>query len=481
MLQWTIKWSIFTYSLLLIKNIFVILSSSRLGGLSRLFPLVAILTGCTQKAEQFEAPVTLPAAYSSTGFETIPGNWWESFNSPKLDNWVEAALSDNFNILAAWQRLREAQALADRESSRRLPSLDARATAETQNPDFTSGDRLSFGLSAGYEIDLWGRIQSSAQAEALRAEATAFDAQTVMLTISAEVVRTVLEAVVARDQSALLEEQLAANKQVLGLLENRFGSGQTRRVDLLRQMQLVESTREQLLDITSRVRILDNQLAALVGRAPGETLRPLPEELPDLPALPNVGVPAGLVQRRPDLRAAQARLMAADRDLAAAIADRFPRLSLTASASTEDNDSSDLFDDWIRNLAASLFLPVIDGGERRAEKNRVQAVRQRLIYDYGRVVLEAVREVEDALILEAAQARRLESLQEQVRLAGASLEQLRREYANGVSDYLDVLTALTDEQRLRRELLTARLARVDFRIALYRALAGAPSENMETR
>jgi outer membrane protein TolC len=103
---------------------------------------------------------------------------------------------------------------------------------------------------------------------------------------------------------------------------------------------------------------------------------------------------------------------------------------------------------------------------------RRESLKQQRLFEYGRAVLESLREVEDALVLEASQIRRLDSLEEQVRLAGASLEQLRREYINGISDYLDVLTALTDEQRLRRDLLSSRLALFEFRIALYRALAG---------
>lgn len=428
--------------------------------------------GCAHRTEPVPSPAEVPSAFTEVGTEPVPAVWWTAFQSPDINALVEFALAGNVDVQIAWERLREARALADRESSGLWPTLEGEGLAQTRRPDFSTGDQIDLGLSAGYEIDLWGRIRSSAQAEAYRAEASAADYQTALLSISAEVVRTAVQTIVARQQSDLLADQLEANKQVLELLQNRFGSGQTRRVDILRQMQLVESTRGQFLFAQSRVRVFENQLSVLAGRAPGGLELDLPGALPELSALPLTGVPSQLVQRRPDLAAAYARLLAADRDLATAVANRFPRISLSASVSTEGNDTVDLFDDWIRNLAGSLVLPLIDGGERRAEAKRANAVKQQRLFAYGGAVLDALREVEDALVLEESQARQLESLDEQVRLAGSALEQLRREYTNGISDYLDVLTALTDEQRLRRELLSARLARYEFRIALYRALAG---------
>lgn len=428
--------------------------------------------GCAHRTEPVPSPAEVPSAFTEVGTEPVPVVWWTAFQSPDINALVEFALAGNVDVQIAWERLREARALADRESSGLWPTLEGEGLAQTRRPDFSTGDQIDLGLSAGYEIDLWGRIRSSAQAEAYRAEASAADYQTALLSISAEVVRTAVQTIVARQQSDLLADQLEANKQVLELLQNRFGSGQTRRVDILRQMQLVESTRGQFLFAQSRVRVFENQLSVLAGRAPGGLELDLPGALPELSALPLTGVPSQLVQRRPDLAAAYARLLAADRDLATAVANRFPRISLSASVSTEGNDTVDLFDDWIRNLAGSLVLPLIDGGERRAEAKRANAVKQQRLFAYGGAVLDALREVEDALVLEESQARQLKSLDEQVRLARSALGQLRREYTNGISDYLDVLTALTDEQRLRRELLSARLARYEFRIALYRALAG---------
>jgi outer membrane protein TolC len=163
---------------------------------------------------------------------------------------------------------------------------------------------------------------------------------------------------------------------------------------------------------------------------------------------------------------------AANQELAVAITNQYPRLTLDAGLTTEGETSADLFDNWLRTLAGNLVGPIVDAGRRSAEADRAEAVLREQIAEYGQEVLTAFREVEDALVRERQQRRRIASLQQQVELAEQTVEQLQLEYLNGVSDYIDVLTALTEEQQLRRDLLTARRALVEFRVALYRALAG---------
>lgn len=303
-----------------------------------------------------------------------------------------------------------------------------------------------------------------------------------MLTVSAEVVRTWYALAEARTQIDLLDRQIATNETVLELLENRFGTGQVRAVDILRQRRLVETTREQRSTAESRRRVLAHQLAVLLGRTPRTAIADSATALPALPPLPDTGVPGDLVQRRPDVRRAHFLLQAADRDLAAAVSERYPRLTLSASLTTTGSDATDLFDTWVRSLAGGLLAPLFDGGQRAAEVDRSEAVRRQRLYEYGQTVLTAFREVEDALVRERQQSLRIASLERQVQLSRQTYEQLRTEYFNGLSDYLDVLTALTDEQQLRRDLLSATRQRLEYRIALYRALAGgvSPRPDAET-
>ncbi|MEF8788387.1 MAG: TolC family protein, partial [Planctomycetota bacterium] len=155
-------------------------------------------------------------------------------------------------------------------------------------------------------------------------------------------------------------------------------------------------------------------------------------------------------------------------------------LTLTASLSGTEDNATDLFDEWARSFAGDLTAPLLDAGQRQAEVERTRAVKMQRVYDYGQTMLRALQEVEDALIQEKKQVERIRRLEKHVRLAEETYERLRYEYFNGEGDYIDVLTALTDEQELRRDLLSARLALVEFRIALYRALAGGFRTERET-
>lgn len=467
-------------------------------GVRALAACVLFAVACVPHTAEVETPVAPPEAFSGGGVVQTPERWWTAFGDPALDRLVERALAANLDLAAVWERLSEARAVADRRSSDLFPDLDASADASVERFDFDDDDpgngfggdfdgdgserneELRLGLAAGYEVDLWGRIGSRLEAERFRARASLADYRTAALSLAAEVARTWFQLVEARQQVALLDAQIEADETVQRSLENRFGSGQVRGVDVLRQRQLVESTREQRIAAVERLRVLEHLLAVLLGRPPAADVTVAARELPELPPLPDTGLPVELVRRRPDVRAAFLRLQAADRDLAAAIADRYPRLTLTASLSTAESDASDLFEDWTRSLAGGLLAPIFRAGELAAEVDRAEAARRRNVLLYGQATLVAFREVEDALVREAQQRRRVASLERQVRLTEQSYEQLRLQFFNGLSDYIDVLTALTEAQRVRRDLVTARRLLLERRVALYRALAGGFDTGRET-
>jgi len=441
-----------------------------------------LITGCAASSHEVPAPVTPPETFSDSGDATMPDQWWRAFDDAPLNQSVDQALGSNLDLRVAWQRLREARSVVDQESASLFPDLDATADAETRRDSERGSDteQLQLGLSSSYEVDLWGRIGSRVEAEQFRLQASFADYQTAALSLSAEVTRTWYRLMEARSQLELINNQIQTNRDVLQLIETRFGSGQTQSADVLRQRQLLESTREQKLTIESRIQVLEHQLAVLLGQPPRSTIDQTRRALPELPPLPDTGLPVELVQRRPDVRRAHNQLRAADADLAAAISNQYPRLTLNASLSTRENDANDLFDNWASAFAGNLVAPLIDAGQRDAGVARTRSVKQQRLFEYGQTILTAFQEVEDALIQEKKQRQRIESLEKQLRLADATYEQLRLEYFNGVTDYIDVLNTLTDRQELRRNLLSAELELLEFRIALYRALAGGFDTGRDT-
>ncbi|BCR06462.1 membrane protein [Desulfuromonas versatilis] len=434
------------------------------------------LSACAPVTPQLQPPVEPPAAFSAAGDQALPERWWLALDDPGLDGLIERALAGNLSLQSAWDRLDQARALARRAGADLYPSLDAEASVShlrlREGGETSSSDELGLGLVAGYELDLWGRIRSSREAALLDARASADDLQTAALTLSAQVAATWYQLVEQYGQLELLEAQRALNQQVLELVTLQFRTGQAGIADVLQQRQLVESNRGERAQAEARAGLLEHQLAILLGSAPGEPVAPRQSGLLELPSLPATGLPAELVQRRPDLRGAWHRVLASDRNLAAAIAERFPRLSLTAQLSTSGGKASDLFNDWLTSLAGNLIGPLVDGGFRRAEIDRARALAAEDLHTYGQAVLDAFGEVEDALLQERRQRELIASLDRQLELAATVIERVRDRYTKGAVDYQRVLDALLSHQQLQRTRLSAQRELIQNRIDLYRALGG---------
>ncbi|WP_373056555.1 TolC family protein [Zunongwangia sp. H14] len=248
--------------------------------------------------------------------------------------------------------------------------------------------------------------------------------------------------------------------------------GQVRAVDILRQQQLLESTRNQKIQYETQAALFENELSVLLGTPPQNELAIPGDSLPELPPLPETGLPLELIRRRPDVLQAYNLVLAADREMAQAIRSKFPQLSLNLQGQMRSNNYNNLFQDWAYTLAGNIVAPLFYARRIRAEVSRTEALKQRQLYLYGQTVLTAFREVENALIQEVKQKKQLEVLQRRLELAQKTNRQLKLEFLNGITEYLDVLLALDQEQQLQRDILEARQSLLEIRISLYRALAG---------
>lgn len=449
--------------------------------------LLLHLMGCRSYESGHALPFEDATPFSAgAGSFQVSDAWWESLEDDALNAAITTALENNFTLSSSFERLRAARALSRRQAANLWPELEAFGAGQAnkaRGPRAEASDSvLNAGLAASYEVDLWGRLNALRDAESLRAKAAQAFLETTALTLSADLGLTWYRLAGAEAQLRVLNEQLATNQTVLELLKERFNAGMIPSADVLRQRQLVEATREQVNEVEARIAVLIHLLATLQGRAPQDAMAPDGVRLIDLPPAPEPGLPAELLQRRPDVREAFYQICAADAELAAAISDRYPRINLSASLETSDAGDWQLFDDWLASLAGQLVAPVIDGGARRAEVARRHASLSQQVADYGQTVLDAFREVEDALALAYHQGIKIERLEAQQKLADETYRQLSTRYRNGATDYLDVLDALQEQQSLERELITARQLQIEYRVALHRALAGGfvlPAHNEE--
>jgi NodT family efflux transporter outer membrane factor (OMF) lipoprotein len=327
-------------------------------------------------------------------------------------------------------------------------------------------------ISAGYEVDLWGRIEAAQDAAEWDVKASQADLHTAAITVSSNVVQVWFELVAARGQKQLTEKQLKVNQDYLELVSMRFRRGEVPVTDVLQQRKLIENRRGTLSQIESQIVKLETQLSVLLGESPDTLVFSPSKQLPDLPPLPKAGVPAELLLRRPDVAAAWARLKAAASRYVETEADKYPSLNLSINAQTSAEKLKQVLDSWVTTLAANLAAPLLDGGRRGAEARRALAAYHERVAGYRQTVLDALKEVYDALEAERHQVAYIQSLDKQLALSQSSLDQILTRYRKGAMPYTRYLTAVLDRQQLQVTRLNAKRDLIVNRIALYRAVAG---------
>lgn len=456
-----------------------------------LLPIVALLSSCAIFApNERDLGAGLPERFSlySETFDTT-NRWWTSFDSSDLNALVEEALDNSPSIQQSWARLAQAQAVARQVGASRYPTLgytggaSANQTKTTKQPSMgtESFNSYSLGLNAAYEIDLWGRIKSQSEAAALDREASREQLNSAAITLASQVTLNWLGMVAQRLQTDVIKKQLEANRTSLELIELRFRKSLSSALDVYQQRQTVAGT-ESLIPLAElREELLRNGLAALLGRTDFQSLKIPNTRLPTIEPLPAIGIPADVLANRPDVREAGLRLQSADWSVSAARAARLPAIRLTASAAYggTDIDTSEIFDNWLANLAASATGPIFEGGRRKAEVERTRAVVDERLAIYRETVINAIKEVEDALVSEQKQHDYIAALDARLEAARQSHRESLNRYRNGVIEYTTVLIQLNTLQALERDRVEAQFNLLQYRINLYRALGGGWPNELE--
>ncbi|MDF3127622.1 efflux transporter outer membrane subunit [Kiritimatiellaeota bacterium B1221] len=437
--------------------------------------LLGGMTACTtfepERGNVVEAQI--PEAFgSASGSVELQAAWWKSFASPQLNQLMDKAFAGNLTLEQAVARLQQSAAAARLAGAEGGIQLDGDLDYAATRSDGATARTASLGLTAGYELDLWGRIASTENAALATWEATSFDLQTAAMTLSAEVATQYFTWLTQKETLAVYESQQQSNLKKLQAIERRYHSGQSTVLDLLQQRQLVAADEAKLPPVRAQIQNTENAIALLLGQIPGQGLGLEVEDLPALPPQPSAGLPVNLLENRPDIQSARLALVSSDWSVGAARAARLPTLSLRGSVYTNGEGFEDLFDDWVSNLAANLLAPLMDGGARKTEVERTLAVSRERIAAYRLSVLEAIGEVEDALSNEKFQAAYLAALQKQYVAAQKSEAESIRRYQRGIITYLDTLTAIVAREDLEITMVNARMDLLSTRIQLYRSLGG---------
>ena len=447
---------------------------------SRLVPICAIvlaLPGCVSLAPEAEAPAIVEAmpaqfghegASGSTGADYSPEAWWTGFEDPVLNKLIADALSNNFDIAQSVARLEQVRAQARIARSAQFPSLNASVSgSDSSSPlagsafgDLGGGaitrienQTIAPSVSASYEIDLFARNRNDTAAARQDAAASVFDLQAVRLATAADTISTYFEIVNTRRQVELTVQISGVLSDRAESTEAQFQRGLTGSFELYQIRQQLRAAQASLPQLESALADAENRLGVLVGAYPGaldETLaRPLTPRLVFEPV--PAGLPAQLLERRPDIAAAWARLDAARLRIGARRAERFPQISLSASFGAQGDTLSSGFnfaDNWTRSLAANIVAPIFNAGRISANIRAARAQYDENAAAYSAAVLNAFREVDSAFVDYEEQRQRYLLITAQLEEAQLSFDLQRRRYASGVGSYTAYLDALTTVYQL---------------------------------
>lgn len=462
-------------------------------GLSCLL-LATALTGCSLAPEYRQPSLQVPPAYPGPAEGSRLADdigWQDYFGDPRLRAYMEAALTNNRDLVASLARIAEARAQYRIQDAGRLPQIDLLGDAtRNRTPGGVAGAasgapggappitynlyRVDAGVSA-FELDLWGRVRNLSEAGRANYLASVEGARAFRLSLISNVAAAYLQVRAGEEQIALAQRTMESRQEGVKIAKVRMDAGVTSSVDYDQAVTLLTQAQTELAEVQRTTAQTENLLMVLVGGPVAEPLPP-PRGIEDQGQFVDIkpGLPSDLLTKRPDILQAEQQLRAANANIGAARAAFFPTIALTGSYGSASSALGDLFkgpnQSW--SFGGILNLPIFDAGRRKAELDVAKAQRDQVVAAYQKAVQTAFREVADALIgrqrYREQIAAQLRAVQAQRRLA----ETARLRYHNGIALYLEVLDAERNLFASEQQLLRLRSLELQNAVALYVALGG---------
>lgn len=446
----------------------------------------ATLAGCATEPtiERPDDTIVAPAGWTQSA---TPGDadaatvkypdaqWWAAFASPELERLIAEAEANNPDLSVAAYRIAQAAAQAQSARSALYPALDAGASgSRSVRGEGAPSSSLSLDLSASYELDIWGENQANVDAAIANRIASEYDREAVALSLVAEVATTYLQYLSLNDRIATAEQVLDLSRQVLSLVQTQARVGTASQLEVAQQQLTVASLESAIPSLSLQRDQTRNALAALLGTTPG-ALTLTGTTLDDV-VLPTVaaGLPSEVLERRPDLRSAEASIQAASANLEAAHAAMFPSIQLTGSAGLASDALKSLFQPagFLTNLASGLSAPIFDAGRLAAAQDSAAAEEAIAIESYRAAVLAAFRDVEDALAAIRYNAELAEIEDRALTQARRAYNLASIQYQAGTADFITLLDAQRDLANQLDDQRQTRFDQLSATIDLFNALGG---------
>lgn len=448
---------------------------------------LALLAACSAGPKYERPAVDAPAAYKEAGNWKVAqprddvkrDKWWEVFGDAQLNSLIAQIDVSNQNVRVAEANFRQARTLVQQARASLFPSVDGRASVSrsrsvgTAARAGTTANNYNLALDANYEVDIWGRVRNTVSANVAGAQASAADLEMVRLLAQAELAFNYFQLRVLDQQRQLLDDTVAAFQKSLEMTRNRYTAGVAGKVDLVQAETLLKSTQAQAIEIGVQRAQLEHAIAILVGKAPANFALPPQTAKVAVPVVP-LNQPSELLERRPDIAAAERRVAAANARIGVAKSAFFPSLTLSGSAGFESSRLADWLN-WPSRFWAigpAIAQSIFDAGLRRALTDQAIAVYDANVAAYRQTVLEGFQEVEDNLaalrILEEQ-----EKVQEEATVAARqSMDLTINQYKAGTVSYLNVVTVQSAWLNNERALVGIRGRRLAAAVTLVKALGG---------
>ncbi|MFB0963785.1 MAG: efflux transporter outer membrane subunit [Pseudomonas sp.] len=399
--------------------------------------------------------------------------WWSLYQDATLTDLLKQLEASNQNLRAAEAAWREARALVGGSRSALYPQATGQVgTSRTGNDQgVNKSNEVALGLS--WQLDMWGQVRRQVEASEASAQASAAEWAGVRLSQQAELVQNYLQLRVIDEHMRLLDATVKAYQRSLQLTENRYKAGVVTRADVSQALTQLKNTQAQRLDLDWQRARYEHAIAVLIGSTPNAVQVASVETLPRLPALP-IAVPSALLERRPDIAAAERQVMAANAQIGVAQTAYFPDLTLSASGGYRGSNLAD----WISmpnrfwSIGPQFAMTLFDAGLRRSKVEQAEARYDQQVARYRQTTLQAIGEVEDALVQLNVLAEEIQVQREALAASQDTLRLTENQYQAGMVDYLAVTNAQTIALNSQRTLLNLLGTQLTASVQLISALGG---------
>lgn len=454
--------------------------------------LLSLLAGCAAGPNHRRPQTQVAAAFANRGTTNIapnaaPVTWWRGFNDSTLDRLVNATLSTNQDLRIATARVREARALRTGKRLELLPIASANAgylrkasSADSAPFPLTRDQRerelYNAGFDATWELDLFGRVRRSIEAGSAEVAAAEAQRHSVMVSLMAEVARNYFELRGTQQELEVARKNAGNQRETLGIIRARHNAGRGTDLDVARASAQLDSTLAILPPLEATIQRAIYRLSVLNGRPPTALEAELapPSALPALPALVNIGKPADLLRRRPDIQAAEHALAAATARIGIETADLFPRLTFNGTIAFEAGELTGLGAAGSDTYAFGprLSWAALDLGRVRARIKAAGARAEAALAQYEKTVLTALEETEAALVNFGRSQARRDHLAASARAAETAVRLASQRYESGIADYFTVLDAQRTQLAIQDQLAQSQTLTATALVAVYKALGG---------